>query len=175
MQRERRKLNQAGMTLIELVVVVLIIGILSVGSGIGVSYANRMNATGAAEKLNSMLSRTRLLTLASDSTVELKVTMEDDSYYGTIIEGGSEVDKVKLGNKALTLTVDFLGSVPDVEIDSDNACGIFYEKSNGAFAKSSIYVSGTLSVDEYCTAVEIAGSDTRTVRLVKATGRSYLD
>ena len=45
MRKGRRKLNQAGMSLVELIVVILILGILSVGTAVGINYAKQMDST----------------------------------------------------------------------------------------------------------------------------------
>lgn len=166
MQKGRRKLNQAGMTLIELVVVILIVGILSAGAAVGINYASRMNSTSAGEKLVSLLERTRVYTLSANGSVKLVLTEESDTYYGILMNGTTEVDKVALGNGNLTINVKQAGAAdgdPDVvtTISSGTPYEIVYKKENGAFA------------DKY-KQIEISGSETRYVQLVYTTGRSYL-
>ena len=53
MWKGKKKLNDAGMSLVELIVVILIMGILSAGSAVGITYASRMNADSAAEASRS--------------------------------------------------------------------------------------------------------------------------
>lgn len=160
MWKGRRKLNQAGMSLVELVVVILIIGILSVGSGVGMAYVSRMNATGAAEKLVSMLDKTRVMTLSSGGTVALELVCEDDTYYAKLMQNGVEAEKLKLGNAALTITVKNAAGV-ETPI-GPGSCTFSYNKSNGAFAAGCTYTS-----------IEIEGSQTKVIQLVTATGRCY--
>ena len=89
MQKGRRKQNQAGMTLIELVVVILILGILSAGAAVGINYVSRMNSTSAGEKLVSLLEKARVYTISAETVsssdpadkVKLVLTKEGDTYY----------------------------------------------------------------------------------------------
>ncbi len=166
MQKGRQKLNQAGMSLIELIVVILIIGILSAGTGVGINYVNRMNSTSAGEKLVSLMERTRVYTLSASGSVKLVLTKEGNHYYGTLLNGATEVDKVSLGNGSLTITaVDGATSVVIGAGGSPGASAeIAYKKANGAFEDSCGYDS-----------IVINGTKTRTVRLVNATGRTYLE
>ena len=156
MRKGKRKLNQAGMSLVELVVVILIIGILSAGTGIGVTFVNRMNATSATEKLASALERTRVRTIASDKEVKLVLEKDGNDYYGRFLEGGVEIDTIRIGNSALTIKVD--GSV----LNDASSYEFSYKKSNGAF--QSTY-----------TKIVVEGSKTKTVYMVNATGRCYIE
>lgn len=156
MRKGKKKLNQAGMSLVELVVVILIIGILSAGSGIGIAFFNRMNATSAAEKLASALERARLLTISADRTVELILDKEDTEYYAIVKEAGVETDRVKIGNTALDIKVE------GIELTDTLEFTFSYNKSNGAF--NSAYTN-----------VVIEGNQTKTVYLVRNTGRCYIE
>lgn len=156
MRKGKRKLNQAGMSLVELVVVILIIGILSATAGVGISFFNRMNATSAAEKLASALERSRLLTISADRTVELVLEKEDTEYFAVVKEAGVETDRVRIGNTALVIKVN------DIEVTDTVDFTFSYNKSNGSF--SSAYNK-----------VVIEGNQTKTVYLVNATGRCYIE
>lgn len=161
MRKGKRKLNQAGMSLVELVVVILIIGILSAGSGIGIAFFNRMNATSAAEKLASTLERTRLLTIsAAENTIKLVLDKEGTEYYAIVLENDTETDRVKIGNTALDITVNH--GVSSFELTDTSTFTFFYDKSNGAF-------------DSMYTSIVIEGNQTKTVYLVNDTGRCYIE
>jgi len=162
MQKERKKLNQAGMSLMELIVVILIMGILAAGSAVGIAYIGSMNATSAVEKLESLLERTRLHTLSADDTVKLVLKKEGNEYYGILMEGSIEADKVKLGGDSLHIQATTeTGTATDI---SSTNCIIAYKKSNGAFEDTCPYTS-----------IIVEGSKTRIIQLVKATGRSYIN
>lgn len=160
MRKGKRKLNQAGMSLVELVVVILIIGILSATAGVGISFFNRMNATSAAEKLASALERTRLLTISADRPVELVLEQVDTEYFAVVKENGVETDRVKIGNTQLAIRVK--QGVSSYDVSETQDFSFFYNKSNGAF--SSLFTS-----------VEIEGNQTKTVYMVNATGRCYIE
>lgn len=162
-QENRRKQNNAGMSLIELIVAVLIIGILSAGAVVGFSFIHRMDASSAAETVNSLLERTRLNTIAAveDAGIRLELKKEGNSYYGILWQGTAELDKMEFGGNGITVRVTATdGTV--TTIDDENNCVFFYEKSNGAFR--STYEK-----------IEIEGAKTAVVYLVTATGRSYID
>lgn len=178
MQKGRRKLNQAGMTLVELIVVILILGILSAGTAVGINYASQMNSTSAAEKLVSLMERTRIYTISAEETgsdatankVSLVLTKEGNTYYGKLMYGSTEVDKVALGNGSLTIKVtkrvlDGDGNEVDSTHTIDEGAGgsyeLSYKKANGAFT-------------EKYKQIEISGSKTRYIQMVHTTGRSYL-
>lgn len=171
MQKGRRKQNQAGMTLIELVVVILILGILSAGAAVGINYVSRMNSTSAGEKLVSLLEKARVYTISAETVsssdpadkVKLVLTKEGDTYYGTLMNGSTEVDKVSLGNQSLTIKLTKPGASA-ITVTGSAAPEIFYKKANGAFGDGCEFDS-----------IVIEGSRTRTIRLVHTTGRSYLE
>lgn len=159
MRKGKRKLNQAGMSLVELVVVILIIGILSATAGVGISFYNRMNATGAAEKLASALERARLLTISANRPVELVLDKEDNNYYAIVKEAGVETDRVRIGTSVLDIKVN--GSLV---LNDTSSFTFAYDKSNGAFDSACPYYN-----------VVIEGNQTKTVYLVNATGRCYIE
>lgn len=161
-QRNRKKQNNAGMSLIELIVVVLIIGILSAGAVIGFSFIHRMDASSAAETVNSLLERTRLNTIAAEegAGIRLELKKEGNSYYGILWRGTTELDKMELGGNGITVKVTAAdGAV--TTIDDVHTCDFSYKKSNGAF--QSTYEK-----------IEIEGAKTVVLYLVTATGRSYI-
>ncbi len=163
MQKGRRKLNQAGMTLVELIVVILILGILSAGAAVGINYASRMNSTSAGEKLVSLLERARVYTISANGTVTLELKKDGNTYYGILKNGGTEVDKVSLGNGSLSIKLTEPGVAGNVTVTESVSPVIAYKKANGAFEDSCTYNS-----------IIISGSKTRTIQLVHTTGRSYL-
>lgn len=157
-----KKRNNAGMSLIELVVAVLIIGILSAGAVLGFSFIHSMDASSAAETVNSLLERTRLNTIAAEegAGIRLELKKEDNSYYGILWKGTTELDKMEFGSNGITVRVT-AGDGTVTTIDEIHTCEFSFKKSNGAF--QSTYEK-----------IEIAGSKTVTVYLVTATGRSYI-
>ena len=168
MKKSRRKLNNAGMSLVEIIVVVLIMGVLSAGAVVGLSFIRSMDASSAAESLVAALNRAKLQTQATNTgeTIKLQIVAESDGYYGKIllVNGASttELDKVEIGDNALTISFAENDTDTPTTIDSSHPCVIEYAKSNGAY-------------DSDYTKLVVNGSKTMVVRMVKATGRCYIE
>lgn len=166
-KKNRKKQNNAGMSLVEIVVVVLIIGILSSAAVLGFSFINSMDAESAAEGIMSTLERTKLDTLASNNsdTIQMKLCKEGNHYYGIVLNGTEELDKVEIGKNGVSITVNWTdgGTLKSNKIEEGSDADwqyIKYKKSNGSF-------------DCDVKSIVVEGTDTVTVRLVNATGRSY--
>lgn len=161
-KKNRKKHNNAGMSLVEIVVVVLIIGILSAGAVIGFSFINSRDASSAAENIMSTLERTKLDTLASNTeTVLLKLCKENNHYYGIVMKDSTELDKIELAKNGVTITVKDSSGGQTVISDS-TSYELKYNKSNGSFASAA-------------NEIVVSGANTVTVRLVTLTGRSYME
>ena len=162
-KKNRKKHNNAGMSLVEIVVVVLIIGILSAGAVIGFSFINSRDASSAAENIMSTLERTKLDTLASKNseTVLLKLCKEDNHYYGIVMKDSTELDKIELAKNGVTITVKDTSGGQTVISDS-TSYELKYNKSNGSFESAA-------------NEIVVSGANTVTVRLVTLTGRSYME
>lgn len=165
MKKSRGQQNNAGMSLIEIIVVVLIMGILSAGAVIGFTFIRSMDASSAAESLVAALNRTKLETTASKETdtVKLRIVLEGNNYYGKILKNGTEVDSLEIGSKGVSIVADDDdASTSALTVSTSSPCEIMFKKSNGAF--TSPY-----------TKLTVTGSKTKTVRMVNATGRSYME
>ena len=164
-KKNSKKMNNAGMSLVEIVVVVLIIGILASGAVIGFSFINSRDASNAAEGIMSSLERTKLDTLASKDAVQLELCKEGNHYYGILTRGTGEdieeVDKIEIAGNGVSIKVINTDST-STTIGGSNSAIFKYNKANGAF-------------DCSAETIEIVGSDTVTVHLVNATGRCYTD
>lgn len=161
--KSRKKRNNVGMSLVEIIVVVLIMGILSAGTIAGFAMMRSMDASSAAEEIYSLLERTKMNTLSAEETanIRLVIKQEDKHYYGIILKGtGTEVEKVEIGNSALTIKVKNQDSSV-TQISSSDSCEFTYNKSNGAF---------TSTYNE----IQVEGTKTVSLKLVTATGRSYI-
>lgn len=164
MGKSRRKWNNAGMSLVEIIVVVLIMGVLSAGAMVGFTFIRSRDASSAAEALVTALNRAKIQTTASDGVndITLQIVAGSDGYTAKILKSGTEIDEVEIGDNALTISFAENDSDTPTAVSSSTPCVIQYYKSNGAF--SSNY-----------TRLVVAGSKTYTVRMVKNTGRCYIE
>lgn len=160
--KEIRRGN-AGMTLIELVVVVLIMGTISISAFAGLTQINRMDASGAAGKITSALALARMKTLSSEAEIFLVLKYDNSKgvYCAELrkVNGtGSELlDDYEIGPKSLSIKVYTGASVKSLTTDTVE---IRFRKSNASFASD---------YDK----IVVSGLKTKTIVMVKETGRVY--
>lgn len=164
MEMSRRKWNNAGMSLVEIVVVVLIMGILSAGAVVGFSFIRNRDASSAAEALLTALNRAKIQTTASDGVndITLRVVADGDGYSAKILKSGTVIDEVEIGDSALTIVAKNDDGSISKTVSGTSFCDITFQKSNGAFTSN-------------YTKLIVTGSKTVTVRMVTSTGRSYIE
>lgn len=173
MQKQQRKRNNSGFTLVELIVVVLIIGIISAVSVISLSTISRAKANGCTDKLTKLLDQTRMDSMSRvDGAVKLVVSKEGNAYYGTIyVDGGTVKEKVELGDGGLEIR--FVQDAPStsVTVDETHSFTIKFKKGNGSLLfDAEAPGAEALSFDR----IVITGTNTRTIRVYEETGRYRL-
>lgn len=177
MRERRKKWNNGGFTLVELIVVILIVGIVSAGAVISLSTINRAKANGCTEKLVKLLDQTRIDSMSRvDGAVELVISKNGNAYYGMLyVDNGVVKDTVELGDGGLTLEFwkdDELTHASTLvrRIDESSAFTIKFNKGNG-----SLHFSDSVSAENPpFDRIVITGSNTRTIRLYEETGRYRL-
>lgn len=160
------KLNNAGMSLIELIVVILILGIVSTGAVISISAIMNANVSSCAKKLSSLLDKTRLETMSRTGNVYLKISQDaSGTYHGTIINkvgtDEKELTKESLGSRNITINA-YTSDINYSEVSDSNSVIIEFNKGSGSLKSSFVKF-------------EITSSKTANVYIVEETGRNYID
>ncbi len=167
------KLNNNGLSLVELIVVVMILGILSTTAVISISTIARANVSACTSKLSTLLDKTRIDTISKEEVVLLNLYFEDKTYYAMISVNGTESEPVELGSDALTITLTS-NAVTDIDLKSATKAApvkISFYKGSGAY-RSYGSLSGT---DLYYESIKVQGSKSETIVLVRDTGRNFIE
>lgn len=162
LKKEWAKNNQ-GISLVEVIVVVLIVGIMASVLIVNIGYVYNTNITRAANELSDLLdlARTQSMSMVEDS-LEIRVVRESSNYYVKTYKmpGNVEINSEELCSSSLTISYDVGSGL--VSIPPGGFVSISYKKSSGSFITSvkEIQIS--------------SGSRTSALVLVKETGRNYL-
>jgi prepilin-type N-terminal cleavage/methylation domain-containing protein len=164
-----RQNKNAGFTLVELIIVVVIISILSAGTVIGVSAIYNANVDSASRKLVSILMGTRQEAILRENgsvRMELYQDTNGDYYAATFFRdalGDHELENHKIGNSFLKLKVQVTGSA---QIVISQAAGVeasfHFEKSSGG-------------LQENYSDIFVEGSQTKNIIIIKETERSFIN
>lgn len=163
----RHRLNQKGMTLIEIVLVIGIIGILA-GSSIALfGHIRYANTKKAAETIDTALDKLQVRTMSKAGVPYLYIYQLDDGYYMKILQEELTAfdaakftrDAVKLCNKDTVISVTTPAGTRAVS--GMDYAGIAYTKS-AAF-------------DTDISSIEVQGTMTFRIKLVKDTGKHFVE
>lgn len=186
----RIKLNNEGFSLVEVIVVVLILGILTAGTTIGISVLYNAKVDNATKRLESMLTRAREEAMAHvEAETWLELRVEDDNIYSRVYvqnNGAAEAElkaEEKLGNTNITIRLwksksdaseDKKYPVDDAswlssgntETVTSTPFEIHYNAANGAVVA---YAEGSSLY--YITDIQLTGSETKYLTIIPETGR----
>lgn len=168
MQKQRKKMNNGGFTLVEMIVVVLIIGIIATTAVMSFSAVNRAKANGCADRLAKLLDQTRGEAMSRvEGAVSLVISKRDSAYYGTLyINGTTEKNETELGDGSLSIEF-YDGGTLVCAVDETHSFTICFQKGSGAFLFRSPAYENNLSFSR----IVITGSNTRTIEIYEETGR----
>lgn len=172
----RKYLDNRGVSLVEIVVVVLITAILSGGAIISMAAVRDADVTAASKKLVSVLAAARSYTISkSGNTVWLEITKKTDGgYYAYIYQGDKSVPEdaeilssEKIGGKSIKLNVKETladGSAAVTDVTDGVSVKFNFIKASGALTES--YTDITVS----------GGSDkVENIIVIQETGRCIRD
>ncbi len=129
MNKENRKLNNEGITLIEIIIVLAIMAIIGAATYMSLQMATNKQVVSCADKLRTSLDQTRNMALGKnsaylkiwkDGAVYIQMYVDNDQYYG---------DEISIGVAGLDVTYDtntttgnVLGATP-VIVQFDRSSG----------------------------------------------------
>ncbi len=156
-----KKSNNAGFSLVELIVTILIMSILTAAVVVSVAAMHRADSDKEANKIASMVEKGRMQVLLESESVYVRLYAEaDGSKYISLVQGSGET-VVELDDKATIAYMPKGGT--ETVLAANGEVKIYFSKSSGAFKSPFVeYIKVTADKDLY-------------VCLVEDTGRCYID
>lgn len=159
-----KKQNNAGFSLVELIVTILIMSILAAGVVVSVVAMHRADSDKEANKIAMMLEKGRVQALSKADGVYVRLYADSNGNHISVVESG-KITTVDLDAKA-TIAYMKQGGV-ETTLALGDEVKIYFSKSSGAFNASAEgylveYIKVTADKDLY-------------VCLVADTGRCYID
>ncbi len=165
---EKMKNNNAGFSMVELLIVIAVIAVLSVSSISAFGYLGMANASKCASEIDMSLSNLRSKNMAKSSSTYMYVYQYDDNYYVSYVEDTPGYDPEsftpngdgeQIANSSVTVSFD------DVPIDQDGEAFVYVSvrKKDGA------YITAANPTSKFT----ISGQSSYNVVLVKNTGKHF--
>ena len=125
------KLNNAGVSLIELVVVISIMTALTGTAALGINLAFSRDANKCATKLNDAIYTARMESMSKVGAYYLEVKKEGNDFVAIINDGTSEVYNEKISENGKISQITYALNGPAVGIDGATTAKIVFDKSKG--------------------------------------------
>ena len=155
-----KKQNNAGFSLVELIVTILIMSILTAGVTVAVIAMHRADSDKEANKIASVLEKGRMMVLSKTEDIYVRLYADADGQYISLVQGAMET-RTELDDEAV-IAYKKSGGV-ETTLTSGGEVKIYFSKSSGAFKAPIVeYIKVTADKDLY-------------VCLVEDTGRCYID
>lgn len=163
--------NNRGFSLIELIAVVAILGIVSLGASSSLGLLFSTSAKEAATKLNSAMAKTRTEAM-SKSQASMQLYEKDSGYYVKFVVNGNEESTVQIGNSRVDITYT-KSNAPDQSLAlPSGGIVIEFDRDTGGFKP--IDVNG--NTDVYCKKITItSGSKTYNLICERLTGKTRIE
>lgn len=160
--------NQKGMTMMEIIIVIGMIGILAGGSVLYLGHVRAANTKKAAEVVDTALNKLQVRTMSKAGTPYLYIYHLSDGCYMKVLEEKLtsfdntklDTDSTKLGSDSISVYMD---SETGTQVSGDNFIRIVYTKASG------------FGNDTTVSAIVLKGNTTVTIRLRKDTGKHVIE
>ena len=162
MVNNMKKQNNAGFSLVELIVTILIMSILTAGVVVSVVAMHRADAEKEARKIANVLEKARVQVLSRSEDTYVQLYADADGKYISLVQGGTAT-VTKLDDKA---TVAFCIGGTETTLTGTAEAKIYFSKSSGAFKDTPGYLV------QY---IKVTADKDLYVCLVADTGRCYID
>lgn len=122
-----KRIDNRGLTLIELIVVIAVMAVLIGSAVVGVSLLSSGAAQKASKSIRSVLSEVRTNTLSIAAEWEAHIENDDGTYKLSVYRDGEEYDTTDLGSR-----IDISYGNTETEIADGEELVIAFKKSSGA-------------------------------------------
>ncbi len=166
-----KKLENAGFSLIELIVVIAILAIMSAGGVAAFGYLNLANASKCAAKIDNGLTSLKSRNMSKTSSTYMHLYYYDDDYYILFDDSasftpsaGNYSDGEVVGNRDLKIFFD----THDISTLPNTCVTIGVRRKDGAFLN-------TASPTSKIKVVKSSGDSAHEITLVTSTGKHFID
>lgn len=175
--RNRKRLGNAGFTMVEIILVLAIGALLAGGAMWGMNYLSYANTKKCAEGLISALDEVQMRNMTESRQIFLKLFKEGEDYYLQKVEipsdeaAGGQVNRKKIAGASMEIkfqNADGGGAVP---LQEGTYLMMSFSKGSGAYLTEQGSYGGTI----YAGDLWVVGKSTCHIIQVAETGKHYIE
>ena len=163
--------NERGFSLIELIVVIAILSIISVGVVSAFISLTGWGVTQTISDIEGNLKETKILAM-SKTNATMTISRESDVFYITVTgEAKHKIGSVPI-QIAYTTTATADTASQNVTLANGKSITLGFDRASGAFLPIATDVSGSI----YCSDITVTrGSKEKNMKLIYVTGKHYIE